>query len=229
MELNNQLKFNKVIATIDKLEDRIEERIPNSSIQKVCQDLFIIANDAQARIDKLLKPNKWIRFGVFCSVVGFIALVLYTLSVIGIQFKKPDLTELIQITEALINDILLIGAALFFLISLEKRTKTQAALNALHELRSIAHVIDMHQLTKDPSTLLGDYTQTENSPKRTMTPLQLRRYLDYCSEMFSLIGKIAALFSERLPEPEIVSAANDIEVLCTGMSQKVWQKMMILK
>jgi len=170
----------------------------------------------------------WIRTGVVATILSFVALLFYTISVFEWEMSKPDLVEVIQITEALINDILLVGAALFFLISFETRTKRKSLLEALHQLRSIAHVIDMHQLTKDPSVITRPHTRTANSPKRTMTAFELQRYLDYCAEMFSLIGKIAALYSERLPEPEIVSAANDIESLCTGLSQKVWQKLVFL-
>ena len=177
---------------------------------------------------KISKPNLWIRSGVIFTILSFLILLFYTVSIFDWQTRKPNLVEVIQITEALINDILLVGAALFFLISFETRTKRKLVLEALHQLRSIAHVIDMHQLTKDPTVITQLHTPTANSPERTMTAFELQRYLDYCAEMFSLIGKIAALYSERLPEPEIVSAANDIESLCTGLSQKVWQKLVFL-
>lgn len=42
--------------------------------------------------------------------------------------------------------------------------------------------------------------------------------------MFSLKAKIAESFSENIQETEIVSASNDIENLCTGLSRKIWQK-----
>ncbi len=57
---------------------------------------------------------------------------------------------------------------------------------------------------------------------------QLKRYLDYCSEMLSLVGKVAALYSTGFPDSEIVSAANDIEDLCTSLSRKVWQKIVVI-
>lgn len=56
--------------------------------------------------------------------------------------------EFIQIMEAGINDLILIGASIFFLISLESRWKRIKTIQALNELRAVAHVIDMHQLTK---------------------------------------------------------------------------------
>ena len=48
--------------------------------------------------------------------------------------------------------------------TLEARLNARRALTALHEFRSIAHVIDMHQLTKDPSALGGP--RTSSSPER---------------------------------------------------------------
>jgi len=224
-----ELNFKKVISTITKLKIRIKERFPDSSISRVSQELHQTAIGAQSNLIEIAKPILWIRVGVVSAIIVFLFLFFYTISIFEWQLSKPNLAEVIQITEALINDILLVGAALFFLITLETRTKRKKVLQALHQLRSIAHVIDMHQLTKDPSVITGTHKRTANSPERTMTAFELQRYLDYCAEMFSLIGKIAALYSESLPEPEIVSAANDIESLCTGLSQKVWQKLVFLK
>ncbi len=223
-----ELKIDKVIKTIAKLNRRIDERIPNSSLSRVCSGLHETAHKAQSRITDLLKPNKWIRVSVVSVIIIFISALVYTFSILEWQFSKPNITELIQFTEALINDVLLVGAALFFLITIEQRMRRREILEELHQLRSIAHVIDMHQLTKDPSMVNTQLENTENSPARTMTAPELQRYLEYCSEMLSMIGKIAALFSERLPDAAIVSAANEIETLCTGLSRKVWQKMVFL-
>lgn len=224
--MHKELKPDKIITTIAKLESRIKERFPNSGIGRVCGELHFTANNAQSRIDALLKPNRWIRAGIVVAVVIFVGMLVFTVNIVEWEYSKPNITEVIQITEALINNIILVGAALFFLLTFERRLKRKQVLRALHELRSIAHIIDMHQLTKDPSVLSMDLTAS--SPKRGLSEFQLHRYLDYCSEMFSLIGKVAALFSENFPEPEIVSAASDVENLCSGLSRKVWQKMVFL-
>ena len=223
-----ELNFDKLLATISKLKDRISDRFPNSNLTHICQELLNTAHDAQGQIEELAKPNQWVRYGAVCIVVLFTFIIGYTFSIIEWEVKKPDLAQMIQITEAFINNILLVGAALFFLVTFEARLKRRKLLRALHRLRSMAHVIDMHQLTKDPSLGHPDTNRTKNSPERTMSDFELLRYLDYCSEMFSLIGKIAAMYSEKRPESEIVSAANEIEDLCTDLSQKVWQKMVFL-
>ena len=61
-----------------------------------------------------------------------------------------------------------------------------------------------------------------------MTDFELSRYLNYCSEMLSLIGKVAALYVQRFDDPVALSAVNEMEDLTTGLSRKIWQKIMIL-
>ena len=91
------------------------------------------------------------------------------------------------------------------------------------------HVIDMHQLTKDPSQLINSAEQrTASSPARSLTPFQLTRYLDYCSELLSLVGKLAALYAQSTSDPVVLQAVNDIEQLTNGLSRKIWQKIMML-
>jgi hypothetical protein len=94
----------------------------------------------------------------------------------------------------------------------------------------MAHIIDMHQLTKDPERSLNHdrKTDTASSPKRTLTPFELTRYLDYCAEALSVISKLAALYVQRFDDPVTLSAVNDIEQLTSGLSRKIWQKIMIV-
>jgi hypothetical protein len=61
-----------------------------------------------------------------------------------------------------------------------------------------------------------------------MTPYQLTRYLDYCSELLSIVSKLAALHAQYLNDPVILAAVNDVETLAHGLSGKIWQKIMIL-
>ena len=101
------------------------------------------------------------------------------------------------------------------------RIRVRRALRALHELRSIAHVIDMHQLTKDPAALSRDFIMTESSPLRSMTAAELKRYLDYCSEMLSLVAKLAAIYAQSSPDAVVINAVNDIEQLAGAARRRV--------
>jgi hypothetical protein len=111
---------------------------------------------------------------------------------------------------------------------MESRIKRKRALKSINELRVISHVIDMHQLSKDP--YIYDFNKsTKHSPKRIYTKFELQRYLDYCSEASSLTAKVAALYAQSLPDDVIVSSVNEVEVLTTGLSRKIWQKIRILQ
>jgi hypothetical protein len=46
--------------------------------------------------------------------------------------------------------------------------------------------------------------------------------------MLSLIGKLAALYVQKFDDPVALAAVNDVEQLTTGLSRKIWQKIMIL-
>jgi hypothetical protein len=137
---------------------------------------------------------------------------------------------LLQGVDSAVNIAILFGAGLFFLLRHEEREKRRLALDDLYELRSLAHVIDMHQLTKDPTTLLAPERRTAASPdNEAMTPFELARYLDYCSEMLSLVAKVAALYALDMRDPVVIEAVSDIEAMTTNLSRKIWQKITIVE
>jgi hypothetical protein len=140
-----------------------------------------------------------------------------------------SVADFLQGLDALLNEVVLIGVAIFFLAGLETRIKRARALKAIHALRSMAHIIDMHQLTKDPERLTGRSDDTASSPQRRMTAFELERYLDYCSEMLSIISKAAALYVQDFSDPVTLAAVDEVQDLTTGLSQKVWQKITILE
>ena len=80
----------------------------------------------------------------------------------------------------------------------------------------------MHQLTKDPEWVLARGQETGILPPRQMSRFELSRYLDYCSEMLSLAGKIAALYIQRFDDPVALAAVNEVEALTSGLSRKIW-------
>jgi hypothetical protein len=101
-------------------------------------------------------------------------------------------------------------------------------LRVLYRLRSLAHVIDMHQLTKDPERLSAAFRPTAASVDERMSAMDMANYLDYCSELLSLVGKAAALLGEDTADASLLATVSDIEALTTGMSRKIWQKVALL-
>jgi hypothetical protein len=109
-----------------------------------------------------------------------------------------------------------------------ERLQRGHTLELLHRLRSLAHIIDMHQLTKDPERLKPGFRQTAVSPDPGLDRGQLEHYLDYCSELLSLVGKAAALCAEESRDAVVLETVSRIEELTNGMSRKIWQKISVL-
>lgn len=227
---NNSLTLDpeRVIETAQRLSCRVTERFPDSGIARVAAQIAAVAKDAAARAVWLSKPIVPLRIAiVVCALVIFVILA-GMLTRLEVTTDGINISDFFQGIEAAVNDLILFGAGLYFLASWETRIKRRRALRALHELRSLAHVIDMHQLTKDPEKLAAGMPDTPSSPPRTMSPAQLTRYLDYCSELLALLSKIAAIYVERFDDSVTIEATNDLEALTSGLSRKIWQKIMIL-
>lgn len=230
MTTYRQLDSDKTVTTLQQLSNRISERFPDSSLSAVSKELLQIASESKDRIRWIERPHTGLRIAIVLVVVlSFLLIGLGVGVLIEQRQVKFGLAEGLGAIESALNEAIVLGAALLFLFSLEVRLKRTRALQMLHDLRAMSHVIDMHQLTKDPSQVLNsNATPTQSSPKRVLTPFQLSRYLDYCSEMLSLIGKLAALYAQSLPDAVVVSAVNDIEILTTGLSRKIWQKIVMI-
>jgi hypothetical protein len=142
--------------------------------------------------------------------------------------QSGDLTAIIEIVEPALSSSFFIGAFFLFVWSLEMRRKRARALVWIHELRSLSHVIDMHQLTKDPGRIAFRGKDTESSPERLLSPFELSRYLDYCSELLSIIGKVSDLYAQGFSDAVVLDAVDQIEALSNGFSRKVWNKVSIL-
>jgi hypothetical protein len=225
----SELQGTHIVATIAQLARRIEERFPGSGLSGVCAELHRVASRTEARVEHLRRPIWPLRFvaALGIAAIAALALGLGILTWRGMAEAK-SFVDLLQGSESAVNEIILLAMAVFFIVSLETRVKRRGALKALHRLRSIVHIVDMHQLTKDPEYMLLPAQPTASSPKRTLTRLELGRYLDYCSEVFSLTSKVAALYAQYLRDPVVLDAVNDIETLAASLSNKVWQKIVVL-
>ena len=223
-----QLDDDRIIETLQRLRDRITERFPGSSLSRVSEELLTVARESASHVAYLAKPSWWIRGSVSAAIVLMLVGLAAAASRIRLETGVSEWSVLVQGVEAAINDVVFIGIAVFFLLTIETRLKRRRALAALHQLRSIAHVVDMHQLTKDPEQLLSNPPSTASSPARTMSRAELGRYLDYCSELLSVTSKIAALYVERFNDPVTLAAVNEIESLTAGLSRKIWQKITML-
>ena len=209
----------RITETLERLEGRIEKRFgSDSGLLEVCQRLTVFSKDTARVMDDIARPMWWLRglLGGFVSL-GLIA-GIYTITSLRLSPGNLSLSDLVQVLEAITSEIIVIGGGLFFLVNIETRVKRARVVDAINKLREVAHIIDMKQLTKDP-----------DSPDQTLSDLELGRYLDYCSELLSLVSKIGVLYITRFDDTEATQSVNQLETLVTGLSAKIWQKISILQ
>jgi hypothetical protein len=222
------LDADSVARTVALLRRRIDERFPDSGLGGVCRELDRITGQTRERAAWIATPILGLRVGV----AALLAVIAAGLAGTVLSLHRPnqplEVFQFVQLLESGINDVVLMGAGVFFLVTLETRIKRRRALTAIRELRAIAHIIDMHQLTKDPEWIVTPGKESILLPDRALTRFELSRYLDYCSEMLSITGKIAALYIQDFDDDVALAAVNEVENLTTGLSRKIWQKLMIV-
>ncbi len=222
-----RLDPDKIVETVQALRKRIEERFPGSGLGNVVEELLRVAQDTVQRTRWIQQAHLPLRAAAVLLSLAIILLLLELLVHIR-QFRFDDFTNSVQALDSSISSVVFIGAAIIFFLSWEARIKRRRALKAIHELRALAHIVDMHQLTKTPESALR--TSAGAVPtKRQMTVFELTRYLDYCSDAMALISKIAALYVQSYQDPILLDAVDDVEDLTAGFSRKIWQKITILE
>lgn len=219
----------KIVVTIDILQRRIAERFPGAGLANVCGELATVARENRERLERIRRPHLGLRLMSWTVLLGGLAALGYVASIIKLKSGNDDLFGVMQGIEASVNLLIVIGAAVLSLVTLESRWKRKEALADLHELRSIIHVIDMHQLTKDPGANPDVTPPTPSSPPRRLSAADLARYLDYCSEMLSLTSKVAALYAENMRDSAVIEAVSDLDQLTSNLSGKIWQKISIVQ
>ncbi len=223
-----ELDGDVLTETSERLHRRIGERFPGSGLERRGAELTELIVRLRARAVAITEPIWWIRW----LYAALALIVTIGVAAAPIEVSEPiemSLVGWVQFVQAAVNDLILAGAGLAFLSTLDTRIKRGRALKELHEIRSFAHVIDMMQLTKDPQRLASTAGRnTASSPKSTMDAYDLGRYLDYCSELLSLSAKGAAMIAQRFDDPAVLAAVNEIETLTSGLSRKIWQKLMVL-
>lgn len=234
MDAYRQLRAEEIVSTLERLHARIGERFPGSGLSRVAEQVLAVARENAVQVQALKRSNPWFRGAIWLLLALAAALAVWTTFELASGRRNwiPDSgSELIQEVEAALGLVVYLGAALLFLLTLDSRWRRRRALRAIHELRSLAHIVDMHQLTKAPERLLRRLPPTASSPgaaQQISDPFLLGRYLDYCSELLALIAKIGALYAESLDDPAAVAAVDEIEDLTNGLSNKIWQKLIVL-
>ncbi len=224
-----ELELDHILKTIAALQRRIAERFPESSLSRIALELHRIGDDLGPTLQRLRRPRWGLRAVLAAGILVIAALLaLFTLRFGRMSVDVSGIGSLLQVIEAATQDVIFLSLSAYFLFTLETRLRRRESLRALHRLRVIVHIVDMHQLTKDPEHLYPPEKRTPSSPARGLSRFELSRYLDYCSELLALASKLAALHIQYLNDPVVLEAVSDIENLASSLASKIWQKIVIL-
>ena len=226
-----QLVAKHIGATVAQLECRIHARFGERGLTMAARDLGQLvklvetkAGQSRVRLRRTTLTARTFSVVIVVATAGALALTLRAAAIEGLE-RTADWVPLVEST---INDLVFAAIAMLFLWAFPERLERRTLLRLLHRLRSLAHVIDMHQLSKDPEQVMPTYTPTEHSISHGLNAEQLHHYLDYCSEMLSLTAKTAALCAEHSSDAVVLETVSTLETLTTELSNKIWQKISLL-
>jgi hypothetical protein len=219
------LKADKILETVERLSRHLGERFPGSGLSKVAAELVQLTRESVARAASIRRPNLLLRAGLV--LLGLLAVAGIAEHFLTSPDLRSGLEQLVHFLGTSTWAAAYLTATAVFLVTLEVRFKRRKALRAVHELRAMAHLIDMHQLTKDPERI-GSQEGPMMDSGRAMTADEVGSYLNYCTELLSIVSKIGQLYVQDFPDATAQAAVDQFENLATGLSGKIWQKIMIL-
>lgn len=217
--VSDRLDPDRLELKIREVAARTRRAFPDRGLPDRLDDLAEMARDAAALAEQV-KGRSPLDF----LLPAFVMLLL--LGITGgiattahFRIDVPDsILDVVEPLDAAVNlgILLLTFGFLIYRILVERRRSRLLAM--VHRIRSLVHLLDMIQLTKN-------LEPSEEAP----LPLDDRiRYLDFCSQTASLAGKCAALLIANHPDPAVVSAVTEVEMVCAGIAQKIWAKIAVL-
>jgi hypothetical protein len=145
-----QLAAGHVGATVAQLERRIHARFGERGLTKAVRDLGQLVVLVQTEAGESHVRLRRTTLAARTTSITIIGATLFAL-VFGLRSAVTQGLEQtagwVPLVESVINDLVFAAIAVLFLWAMPERLERRALLRLLHRLRSLAHVIDMHQLS----------------------------------------------------------------------------------
>jgi hypothetical protein len=207
------------------LEKRILATFPGRALGNLAFDLGDLVGDVEADCGRLAKPNWPLRILAASAILLLFLLLCASFSALPLKPADATWIDLLQGIEAALNELVMAGLVILFLASLENRRKRGQALAGLRDLRGMAHVIELHQMTKDPEIALA---RAEESEVVQLGPRELALYLSFCADLLSIVGKTAALYGQVLDDSVVLATVDEVEGVSARAAGKIWQKLALI-
>jgi hypothetical protein len=202
----------KLIKTSRTLAAWIDRDFNHSHLSVVAANVERLTQEAVVTAQRIRRPIWPLRVGIWALCLAFVAGAVQ-------QVVTHQLDEILHFLDDTKGAALYLGAFLVGFITLEVRLKRRRAIKAVNELRAVAHIVDMHQLAKDQT--IGEF-------REHTTPEKMDSYLHACIALLALLSKIGQLYVEHFPDTVATQATNEFEMIATGLSNKIWMKILSL-
>ena len=232
MENPGKLNPDEISRTLAELRKRMLEAVGRRGIVDICDEIDRLAKVSKVRCMRLARVD----WGRRCLpwLHALVILVIAAVAILDPEFRTrftnlafshggQDHSWLIFPASLTLQ----IPAAWIFgsLVNLERSAKRKRALRYLHEIRSVIHIVDMHQLSKSPHQSL---TVPEGA-YMPLSPEKLLPYLRFCIDLLSLTSKVAALYAESSEDPLVIECVSDLGELTSNLSGEIWQRIGIIQ
>jgi hypothetical protein len=205
----------------------VEEQFPASGLAAVANEVAAVAEGTVARVAEIKRPRIGLRIAVGVMVLLVLSGPLLFSFVLSFSEEVTNLGDFLEATDAGLHMLLVLAGGIFFLVGMENRMRRNQALDAIAEFRSLAHLVDLHQINKDPG--LDSLKPPEDDKRTVRSDEALASYLDFSGDLLSIVGKLAAYYAQNLSDRVVLDAVNEIETLTSSLSNKLWLKILVLR
>jgi hypothetical protein len=203
----------KLISTSNTLAGWIDRDFNHAHLSVVAANVQRLTQEAVVTAERIRRPIWPLRVGIWGLCLVFVAGAVH-------QLVSHRFDEVLHFLDETKGAVLYLGGFLLGFITLEVRLKRRRAIKAVNELRAVAHIVDMHQLAKDQA--IGEFRE-QTSPEK------MESYLHACIALLALLSKIGQLYVEHFPDTVATQAVNEFEMIATGLSNKIWMKILSLQ
>ena len=125
-----QLDPDKVLGTVRVLRDRIGDRLPDSGLGQQAERLIGIGERTRERIDWISQPIWPLRVFIMLLIAALIGGLLLVIVNAQAAPQGWELKDVLELIETAVNDLVMTGIGIFFLVTMETRIKRRRALHA---------------------------------------------------------------------------------------------------
>src|SRR2546423_10412673 len=91
-----KLDASQIAATLRRLEQRIGERFPGTSLLAVCRDLIAISTRTEERSQAIAKPNLALRTAIAIAIIAGIAGLVIVARSINVELGNSEIFSVLQ-------------------------------------------------------------------------------------------------------------------------------------